>query len=153
MRRFWTAAILAAALAAPALAAPPSGPTPAPGARAPQVERAARTAAAAEARLRRAMRVDRMFRLADRNRDGVVSRAEYLQWYRTAARRRGPLTWRRHATNLYTQLNVARNGRLTQAEFAADPSFRRTRPGWFARGGTSGSDRDAAGSDIESGAN
>src|SRR5688572_30094581 len=90
-----------------------------------------RAAPSAEAMAKRAARVERMFRLADRNRDGVISRTEYRDWYRAAARRRGPLTWRRHAAQMFRQLDAAADGRLTQAEFAADPFFRRTRPGWW----------------------
>jgi hypothetical protein len=86
--------------------------------------------APADAPARKVARIDRAFRAADKNRDNVVTRNEYRDWYREAARRRGPLTWKRHANQLFKQLDTLADGRLTRAEFGADPSFQRVRPGW-----------------------
>lgn len=113
------AAAFAVGAAAPALAAPQGKPT-----------RQTVAAPAPDSAAARAARVDRMFRVADRNKDGALSRSEYSRWYKVAARRRGPLTWRKHASQLFKQLDVGQKGRLTKADFASDPAFRRTRPGW-----------------------
>ncbi|MBN9062075.1 MAG: hypothetical protein BGP06_14025 [Rhizobiales bacterium 65-9] len=123
---------LAAAAAFAVISAAPVMAGPAPkqaGAAKPQARQPAR-AAAPDPAAARAARVDRMFRVADRNRDNALSRSEYTRWYRVAARRRGPLTWRKHAAQMFRQLDVGQKGRLTKAEFANDPAFRRVRPGW-----------------------
>ncbi|WP_342363061.1 hypothetical protein [Terrarubrum flagellatum] len=131
------AAILMVVAGAPALA---QQTKPAP---ARQLDRAPSDVAA-----RKAARVDRMFKLADRNRDNSVSRAEYLQWYRTTARRRSPLTWKTYAAKTFRQLDVGQAGRLTKMQFAEDPFFRRTRPGWATAGAPKSTD-EASGAALE----
>lgn len=121
------ATLAAAAWMAPALAAPP---TPAKSAARPVEPRPDPRLSSSDAAVRRAARIERMFRIADRNKDNALSRGEYVQWYKIAARRRGPLTWRKHAAQMFRQLDAGQKGRLTLADFSNDPAFRRTRPGW-----------------------
>ncbi len=130
----FAALALCLSLAAPGLAAAQSAKLQKP----PPVN--IRVGQPPDAAARRAQRVDRMFRIADRNRDGVVSRGEYRQWYRESARRRGPLTWKKHAEQIFRKLDASGFGRLSRAEFGADPSFQRVRPGWAPYAGVTGAE-------------
>jgi hypothetical protein len=79
---------------------------------------------------RRSARISETFRQADRNRNNLLSRREYFDWYRVSARKRGPLTWKLHAARRFKRLDLSGNGQLSQDEFASDPYFARVRPGW-----------------------
>lgn len=128
LNRLALVAVATFVAAAPAIAAPPAA-KPAP-ARPAEARQSDMRLLSSDAAVRRAARIERMFKLADRNKDNALSRGEYVQWYKVAARRRGPLTWRKHAGQVFRQLDAGQKGKLTLADFSGDPAFRRTRPGW-----------------------
>ena len=77
----------------------------------------------------RAARAARHLARFDKDANGSITRSEYQRWYRSTARRRSALTWKRHASTIFRRLDLNRDSKLTLDEFTADPYFRRPRMG------------------------
>ncbi|MGL4323155.1 MAG: EF-hand domain-containing protein [Beijerinckiaceae bacterium] len=114
--------VLAAALLAwswPAAAQQPAPPPTVP----------AMVAPVQDAQVLRTARAARHLARFDKDNNGSITRSEYQRWYRSTARRRSALTWKRHASTIFRRLDLNRDSKLTLEEFTADPYFRRPRMG------------------------